>query len=56
MILDLCERTIVMHGGKVTADGPTLEIFNDTELLGRSHLEKPLRMQACPVCGRAGAV
>ncbi|MEN6626174.1 MAG: ABC transporter ATP-binding protein [Candidatus Sumerlaeia bacterium] len=52
MIMDLCERTIVIHDGRVTADGPTLEIFNDQELLRRSRLERPLRMQACPVCGR----
>ncbi|MCE5231471.1 energy-coupling factor ABC transporter ATP-binding protein [bacterium] len=52
MILDVCERTIVLHEGRVAADGPTTEIFNDEELLRRSHLEKPLRMQACPVCGK----
>lgn len=55
MILDLCERTIVIHNGRVTADGPTLQIFNDQHLLAQSHLEKPLRMQACPVCGRLTA-
>lgn len=32
------------------ADGPTVTIFQDVELLAASHLEKPLRMQACPVC------
>lgn len=52
MIMDLCARTIVIHDGRITADGPTLEIFNDQELLRRSRLERPLRMQACPVCGR----
>lgn len=50
LVLDLCERTIVMHDGRVTADGPTEAIFGDSELLERSHLEKPLRMQSCPVC------
>ncbi len=55
MILDLCERTIVIHDGRVMADGPTLEIFRDEGLLARSGLEKPLRLQACPVCGRAAA-
>lgn len=50
MVLDLCERTIVIHDGRVTADGPTLDIFNDERLLGESHLEKPLRLQGCPVC------
>ncbi|MBE0501146.1 MAG: ABC transporter ATP-binding protein, partial [Desulfuromonadales bacterium] len=46
LVVDLCERTIVIHDGQVTADGPTLEIFKDESLLGASHLEKPLRMQA----------
>lgn len=53
LVLDVCQRTIVMHQGRVTADGPTREIFQDEELLRRSHLEKPLRMQACPVCQRS---
>ncbi|PLY01206.1 MAG: cobalt ABC transporter ATP-binding protein [Desulfuromonas sp.] len=52
LVLDLCERTIVIHEGKVTADGSTLEIFSNEELLEKSHLEKPMRMQACPVCGK----
>jgi cobalt/nickel transport system ATP-binding protein len=50
MVLDLCERTIVLHNGRVTADGPTAGIFQDQELLAASHLEKPLRLQGCPVC------
>ena len=50
LVLDLCERTIVMHQGRIKADGPALEIFNNQALLDESHLEKPLRMQACPVC------
>jgi len=51
MAMDLCERTIVMHQGQVTADGPTQIIFKDENLLHRSSLEKPLRMQSCPNCG-----
>lgn len=50
LVLELCARTIVLHRGQVTADGPTLEIFADDALLERSHLEKPLRMQGCPLC------
>ena len=50
MVIDLCERTIVMHNGRVTADGPTTEIFQNDALLEESHLEKPLRIQGCPVC------
>lgn len=51
MVLDLCDRTIVLHGGEVAADGPTREIFRDEELLARCRLEKPLSMQGCPICG-----
>jgi cobalt/nickel transport system ATP-binding protein len=51
MVVDLCDRTIVMHEGLIRADGPTLEIFGNEELLAASCLEKPLRMQGCPVCG-----
>ena len=50
MIFELCERTIVLHEGKVMADGPTLEIFQDHELLSACRLEKPFAMQSCPVC------
>ncbi len=52
LVLDVCARTIVMSDGRVTADGPTSEIFADEALLARSHLEKPFRMQGCPVCAK----
>ncbi len=50
MVLDLCPRTIVLSGGAVMADGPTRDIFADDALLERCLLERPLGMQACPVC------
>jgi len=50
MVLELCERTIVMHEGAVMADGLTREIFQDDALLFKSRLEKPLTMQSCPIC------
>jgi len=50
MILEICGRTIVLHEGKVMADGPTMEIFQDDELLATCRLEKPFAMQNCPVC------
>jgi cobalt/nickel transport system ATP-binding protein len=53
MVLDLCERVIVLHEGRIRADGPALEIFNDETLLAECRLEKPLSMQGCPVCGKA---
>jgi cobalt/nickel transport system ATP-binding protein len=51
MVLELCERTIVLHQGAVRADGPTREIFSDDALLAACRLEKPFAMQGCPVCG-----
>jgi cobalt/nickel transport system ATP-binding protein len=51
LAVDVCERTIVIHQGGVTADGPTLEILQNEALLEKSGLEKPLQMQNCPLCG-----
>lgn len=45
MALDLCERTIVLHAGRVAADGKTGEILRDEKLLAQSNLEMPLRLQ-----------
>jgi len=50
MVLELCERTIVLQEGRVMADGPTLQIFGNDQLLKACRLEKPLTMQGCPVC------
>ncbi|MBI5557234.1 MAG: ABC transporter ATP-binding protein [Deltaproteobacteria bacterium] len=51
MVLELCERTIILHQGRVKADGPTRRIFGDDALLAECRLEKPFSMQGCPVCG-----
>ena len=45
LVMDLCERTMVISCGCIVADGPTMEIFSDESLLKDNHLEKPLRMQ-----------
>ena len=42
-----------MGGGRVLADRPTADVFRDDELLAAGGLERPLGMQACPVCGVA---
>lgn len=55
LVLDLCERTIVIREGKIMADGPTTEIFQNDQLLSESHLEKPPCMQVCPICNRLPA-
>jgi cobalt/nickel transport system ATP-binding protein len=52
MVLDLCERTIILHNGRISADGATLELFQNDALLEESHLEKPLRLavMSSPAC------
>ncbi|ACL75541.1 energy-coupling factor ABC transporter ATP-binding protein [Ruminiclostridium cellulolyticum] len=52
MIMDMCERTIVLKNGKIAADGPTTDILGDSGLMERCGLELPLAMQNCPVCGK----
>jgi len=51
MVLDVCPRTLVLKEGRVIADGPTRTLLQDEKLLESSRLEKPLRLQGCPVCG-----
>jgi cobalt/nickel transport system ATP-binding protein len=50
MAFDLCARTIVVREGGILADGPSREILQDAALLAAGHLERPLRLQGCPVC------
>ena len=53
LVLDVCERTIVLDRGRVAADGPTRELLSDDALLARCRLERPLSLRACPSCGGA---
>lgn len=52
MVLDVCERTVVIGDGKIVADGKSEEILNNKELLDRCGLEKPFVLQGCPVCSK----
>jgi len=54
MVLDLCSRVIILRGGEVVADGAAKDILNNRELLDSSGLEKPFRLQGCPICGNKG--
>lgn len=51
LVLDVCHRTIILAKGRVAADGPTADVLSDDALLAEAHLERPLRLQACPRCG-----
>lgn len=52
LAMDLCQRTLVLDGGKVLMDAPTEEVFQNESILLQARLGKPLRLQNCPVCGR----
>lgn len=46
LVLDVCDRVVVMHDGLVQADGTPQSTLRDEALLRRCHLEPPLRWQA----------
>jgi cobalt/nickel transport system ATP-binding protein len=45
LILDVCERCIMIGDGGVVADGPSVEILTNRELLENNSLELPLSLQ-----------
>ena len=45
LILDVCDRTLVLQDGKILADGPSSQILTDENLLLAAGLELPLRLQ-----------
>lgn len=48
MILDTCERTILMADGTIVRDGPTADILTDRALLEANGLELPLSCMGRP--------
>jgi len=51
MVFDTCKRIIVIKEGEIAADGNTVEILSNVELLDDCGLEIPLSFQNCPICG-----
>lgn len=45
MILETCNRTILLSHGKIVRDGKTMDILSDRKLLEENNLELPLCMQ-----------
>ena len=45
MVLDLCDRTIVMKEGRIVADGNTRHVFGDPALLEECGLEQPCELR-----------
>jgi len=48
LILDVCQRCIVIGGGVVVADGPAAEILSNQMFLEENNLELPLSFQGRP--------
>ena len=44
-IYDTCSRVVLLHEGRVAADGPSEDILRDGKLLAECDLELPLRFQ-----------
>lgn len=44
MILDTCDRVILLSGGSIAADGPASDILRDRALLERHRMELPLSL------------
>jgi len=53
MVLELCERVIVLKEGRFLHDGKPAEVLSNEDILEEAGLEKPFALQNCPVCGRA---
>nr|WP_326125693.1 ABC transporter ATP-binding protein [uncultured Oscillibacter sp.] len=47
MILDTCQRVILLSQGMIAADGPADVILRDRELLEKNRLELPLCLSRC---------
>ena len=46
--LELCQRSVIVDGGKVVADGPTAEILADERVLAAHRLEMPFGFSGLP--------
>jgi len=45
MVLQVCERCLVLDRGRLVADGPAAGILGDAGLMERHGLEVPLRLE-----------
>ncbi len=55
LILDVCDRCLVIRDGRIVSDGPAREVLSDAALLAENDLELPLTLQGRPGAGAMGA-
>ena len=41
LVVELCSRVVVLDAGTVVAEGPTVDLLSDEDLMLRHHLERP---------------
>jgi len=41
LVLEVCQRVVILDGGKIVADGKTLQILSNEPLLTEHNLEVP---------------
>ena len=51
-IYDTCDRVLLLHHGRLAADGSARELLRDAALLEQCELELPLRFQQAPLRAR----
>jgi len=51
LVLEICDRTIVIKEGRIASDSSPLKTLADAALMEQCGLEIPLTLQNCPVCG-----
>ena len=44
LVLDTCQRTIILADGRIVADGPSMELLTNQKLLEDNGLELPLSL------------
>lgn len=52
MVLEICDRLIILKNGEIKRDGLAKDILADKDLLETCGLEQPLSIQNCPICSR----
>jgi cobalt/nickel transport system ATP-binding protein len=52
--LELCERSVVLSGGTIVADGATIDLLTDGDLMARHRLELPFGFEPERLRGRVG--
>ncbi len=51
LALECCQRLLLLKRGSLCADGP-IDLLGDAALMESAGLMQPLRLQACPRCGK----